>query len=439
VTDKNPLRVIDDRANKVGDTPTFTPEVLFPGLLELGYTITVTGLPQGLTAGAGGVVGGQTTARGLYPVTVTLISGAQTHARQFFWNVTDAASARIEGPSVVLGNATYQYQVHWGEDITGLPSLFEVVTPSGEPAPGVTIGAGTETVVNGKTVSTIPVTYPAAPAKYILRATRNFQLVAQLPVTAVTVFIRDKPGAQAFTPGTVTQAGSGPYGGGNLNGVYVTTIQAFQASPRQLGLVWQGTYGVVGPNDGQGVTQVKLGFIQTVGIGAAAAYYADGNRLAHFYDRTPLASLEFLDAGVGSVWYGATFTPTQDMTSKDYMHSDSPNMQFAMSSDKMLVLGMENPVVPADRRLTQTEYTANFTLNFAAQSLDPLSGGNYYSYATAAWSFTADGTVDAAGVWTAAATAGISAPTSWTMLSQPTMIGVDDPVANQIGPLLNFH
>src|SRR5207302_1572044 len=76
--------------------------------------------------------------------------------------------------------------------------------------------------------------------------------------------------------------------------------------------------------------------------------------------------------------------------------------------------------------VTSTQVTYRFSLDVAATvtpsaSLQSANRGRYWAEATAAWTFDATGTFNAATqYWTATTPPGVTASTSWTAVGGPT-------------------
>ena len=458
VNDKNPLAVIDDRSNKVGDNVVFTPTVLSANLLiaPVGYTVTFDVLPAGVV-GANNAANGKTAAAATKIVTATINDGGQIHTRQFFWTVTDPAGQRIEGPSVVPGNTVYRYTVYWNQDIADQTTLVSVGPGvEGGDTAGVTVTPFATQVVDGKTASIFDISYPNRAAKFVVTAKLNGQTIAMLPITDVQIVFGDPSAAvngiipPGFTRGKVVEELRGGLGGGPdaTRGVYAISIQAGETvlEERKPGLAWKGTYGVVGPNGGQGTSQIQLGFIQHVTINASFSTYADGKTLTANYDGQALAGKTFLD-GRGEAsgpWYGGeSVTPSATKTSGDFGKTDSPNVFYPLSSDQTKAVNGVPPVIPVEKMLLSTNYSTTFTLDFAVRTLDPQGSSQYFSEARALWYFYANGTIGAAGGWVGNAGnqgAIINSPNSWAGLNTtiPTLIDTTGPIANSILDKLTF-
>ena len=448
VTDVNPLGVVNDQLNQVGDMVNLQlPPVSSPTLLSNGYTVTASNLPAGLTL-LNGAIQGVVTAASVLPrfVTISLKDAGQIHTRTFYWTVQDKTKAWIEGPAVVPGNSVYTFKFHYGQIVnppttaTGYANdPFHVMS---------SLPPGNYSVVGIESVYTVQMQFKnTAPADVVLIEEVNGRAVASLLVTVVQVIVTDPaasptappnaPAPAPFTKGTfTTKAGTGVSEIPASNGikslsVYSGTAAVTPGDPP--GLAFQSGVTLIGPNGNQGVDKIQFGFVQHYKLNDWHSTYGDGKTLYATYNGEigSTNDVTYLDVMMAGAKTGNIAFPYQTIEA-----SDTPNLVFPLTSDQTKVV---TGVVP-EKLLSKTYGSITFTLDVAASTSDAALGANDLRYAEASvtWLFHTNGTYTFDGkkaTWSPAPNDFVvSSPSSWagTMLAAPLLEGKTGITANQM-------
>jgi hypothetical protein len=251
----------------------------------------------------------------------------------------------------------------------------------------------------------------------VYQASQHFSWTYDVNIVQIKVEQPSNGAPFFYRNGQVANGPTGPDASGKL----MKSVKSTDADPA---LGWGAKITVNGPVGGRGVSEMRVGFMQTQTQSHMRGEYATAGK----WLKSDIEDAGPLNDSLNDPWFwyrpqaqdpeaaSAQFlnpTPTAGGNVKDIRESDTP------TAGAPLYLNQTGWRSLGDHRLTEIDAEDHFRLYVVAKTTDNRLGASWYSHATAFadWSWSGDGTVDASEVWHNNGNAAVTPPPGWTIIN----------------------
>jgi len=326
----------------------------------------------------------------------------------------------IVGPGVVPGNSQYSFTIT--SPVPTEQFNWFIGGPDGSAAKAVSFVGGEFNQTTHVELRQITLQFQNVPAVVILEARQGGRVIATKEIVVVQVNVTTAP--EAFVAGTPTEVPD--YG----NVIALAPASKFihsAATPDGIGFGWRATVTLVGPQGNRGVDQIQVGFIQHITfqqlrgqyMGQASPLVSSAEGITALDVSPDQDERPLYDPSAKAVFTDAT--PASSV--KTISSADAPTLGVAVTYEKATTQAVKDAITNKTfdqtfHALQQITAADRFSLDIVASTKEEEPNPSYWGEYGVNWTFIGSGTVGPPDhfVWTPAAAAGVTGPSSWVML-----------------------